>query len=161
MEEPEDDSDPLERLVGPLPKPAPAVRRRGRGAFTVAERAGAGALVQHISPGYDPAVDVRPDGEDRRAAPGSGGDWEQALEALRDREKWRRLGAERLRAAGFTEVQVGRWEKRGKRTVEEEGDVVEVWWALEGEGREWDRGKMVDEKGDVKLKAEWAMALDD
>jgi hypothetical protein len=115
---------------------------------------------EHFSEGYDPMSDIRPDGDVDRA-PGPGGDWEQALEALRDREKWRRLGAERLRAAGFTDEQVGRWEKRGKRTAEEEGDIEDVKWAKKGEGREWDRGKMVDGQGNVALKAEWAMALDD
>jgi hypothetical protein len=114
---------------------------------------------EHFSPGYDPAADVKPDDDDGRPGAG-GGDWEQALEALRDRQRWRRLGAERLRAAGFSEEQVGRWERRGPRTAEEAGDAEDVKWAKTGEGREWDRGKSVDGAGNVKLKAEWSV-LDD
>jgi hypothetical protein len=92
---------------------------------------------------YDPAIDVRPpsDAED---------DWGEALESLRDRQRWKQQGAERLKAAGFTDAQVNKWAKGGDMKDEED-----VTWSKRGQAREWDRGKVVDEDGDVELKAEW------
>jgi hypothetical protein len=77
---------------------------------------------------YDPKADVLPD-------PDEADDWDEALEALRDRQKWKQQGAERLRAAGFTDEQVKKWENG------DEKDVSDVRWSKAGEGREWDRGK--------------------
>jgi len=91
---------------------------------------------------YDPSIDVQPD-------PETEDDWEQALEAMRDRVKWKQQGADRLRAAGFTDTEVKKWEKGDKK------DEEDVRWAKKGEGREWDRGKVVDGDGAVELKAEW------
>lgn len=76
-------------------------------------------------------------------------DWGEALEVMRDRERWKQQGADRLRAAGFRDDQVKKWEKGGDPMEE---DVV---WTKRGQDREWDRGKVVDEDGDVELKAEW------
>ncbi len=76
-------------------------------------------------------------------------DWDQALEALRDRQRWKQQGAERLRSAGFTEIEVQKWEKGGEKRE------VDVKWAKKGEGREWDRGKVVDDEGDIDVKPEW------
>lgn len=76
-------------------------------------------------------------------------DWGNALEALRDRQQWKNQGGDRLRAAGFTDDQIQKWEKGGELT---EDDVV---WSKSGEKREWDRGKVLDNEGDVNLKAEW------
>jgi hypothetical protein len=76
-------------------------------------------------------------------------DWDQALEALRDRQRWKQQGADRLRAAGFTDEEVKKWEKGSEKTEED------VRWAKKGEGREWDRGKVVDEDGQVDVRAEW------
>lgn len=133
------DSDPLEAIVGPLPPPpAPAVRARGRGAH----KANSMAMDERFSSTYNPSTDVHlnSDVED---------DWGDALEALKDRERWKQQGAERLKAAGFSDEQVKRWEKGDEKTEED------VRWALKGEGREWDRGKVVDDEGHVNLKAEW------
>jgi hypothetical protein len=33
-----------------------------------------------------------------------------------------------------------------------EEDVV---WTKKGQDREWDRGKVIDEDGDIELKADW------
>ena len=124
--------------MGPaLPPPEPKVRSRGRGAFTSSS-----AMDDHFSASYDPSNDVQPhsDLED---------DWDQALEALRDRQRWKQQGADRLRAAGFTDEEVKKWEKGGEKTGED------VRWAKKGEGREWDRGKVVDEDGQVDVGAEW------
>lgn len=78
-------------------------------------------------------------------------DWDNALEALRDRAKWRQSGADRLRAAGFTDEEVKKWEKGGAAG---EGREEDVKWRGRGEGREWDRGKVVGEDG-VQVEAEW------
>jgi len=84
-------------------------------------------------------------------------DWEQALEALRDRQKGKAAQGERLRAAGFTEVEISKWESGGEKKKEED-----VKWAKKGEGREWDRGKVVEDdnaplgKGSFKASsADW------
>lgn len=101
---------------------------RGRGAFTAAAKAF--DIDTHFAANYDPALDVLPNSDTE-------GDWDQALEALKDRQRWRQTGAERLRAAGFTEEEVKKWET-GKQKGEED-----VKWKRSGEGREWDRGKVV------------------
>ena len=101
----------------------------------------------HFSASYDPSADVRL-GSDTDE------DWDQALEALRDRQKWKQQGAERLRSAGFTEHEVQKWEKADAK------DESDVRWAKRGEGRAWDRGKVVDEEGDVSLKPTWGIFRD-
>ncbi|CAD0087276.1 unnamed protein product [Aureobasidium vineae] len=136
------DSDPLDAIIGPAPPSHPPVRSRGRGAQNHAS-----AIDNHFSSNYDPSADVQPD-------PQEDDDWDQALEALRDRQKWKQQGADRLRAAGFTEKEVSKWEKGGGKSEE---DVV---WAKKGEGREWDRGKVVDEHGLVEVKPEWGRLKD-
>ncbi|KAJ4992666.1 pre-mRNA-splicing factor 38B [Stagonosporopsis vannaccii] len=136
---PASDSDPLEAIVGPLPPPPkPSVRSRGRGAL----KASSLGIESRFAADYDPSMDLRlnSDRED---------DWDEALEAMRDRERWKQQGADRLRAAGFKDEQVKKWEKGGDPMEE---DVV---WTKKGQDREWDRGKVVDEDGDVGLKAEW------
>ena len=111
----EDDSDPLEEIVGPLPPPK--VHARGRGATQASS-----GIDARFSETYDPALDLSAaDGEE-------GDDWDMVL----DRVKWRQQGAERLRAAGFTDKDIEAWET---------GKKPEVRWAKSGEGREWDRGK--------------------
>jgi len=99
-------------------------------------------IESRFSSTYDPTTDVRAnsDAED---------DWGDALEALRDRARWQQQGAERLKAAGFTNDQVKKWEKGD---LHNEEDVV---WSKKGQAREWDRGKVVDKDGDVELKADF------
>lgn len=129
------DSDPLESIIGPLPHPAATnVKARGRGTFS-------SAIDTHFSSHYDPAEDIQPNSDTEIG-------WDQALEALRDRQRWKQQGAERLRAAGFTAEEVGKWEKGGEKRQED------VRWSRKGEKREWDRGKVVGEDG-VETKAEW------
>ena len=73
------------------------------------------------------------------------------------------MGADRLRQAGFGEGVVRKWEAGGRerereRESGEEGDLV---WRGKGEGREWDRGKVVVGGGDGggdggwDVKAQW------
>ncbi|KAK3711851.1 hypothetical protein LTR37_009369 [Vermiconidia calcicola] len=139
-----DDSDPLSSFLGP--KPPPTVLPRGRGAYKTSA-----TIDTRFNPSYNPKTDVDlfPDESGERD------DWDMALEALRDRAKWRVQGSKRLRDAGFTEKEVGKWEKGGEKGVED------VTWRKRGEGREWDRGKVVDEvDGTVDLKPEWGRLKD-
>jgi hypothetical protein len=95
----------------------------------------------HFADDYDPSMDLKPDsGQD---------DWAEAIEAMRDRQRWKQQGAERLRQAGFSETQITKWEKGDEKTEDD------VKWAKKGEGREWDRGKVLDDDGNIDLKPEW------
>ena len=119
----DDGSDPLEDLIGPAPPPQSPVQRRGRGAGR-----GPAAMDSRFSEAYDPQSDAQPEPEDA-------GDWDEAVEVFRDRQKWKQQGADRLRAAGFTDEDIKKWEKGGER------DIDDVRWTKAGEKREWDRGK--------------------
>ncbi|KAL2020205.1 hypothetical protein VTK56DRAFT_8631 [Thermocarpiscus australiensis] len=118
------ESDPLDEFIGPAPPSRSPVRTRGRGAIR-----GAAAMDSRFSEDYDPALDV----EQLESA--AADDWDEAVEAYRDRQKWKRQGAERLRAAGFTEDQIKKWEKGGEK------DIDDVRWSKAGERRAWDMGK--------------------
>ncbi|KAL7812855.1 hypothetical protein V8C44DRAFT_328188 [Trichoderma aethiopicum] len=121
-----DDSDPLEDIIGPAPPP----KYRGRGTVT-----GAASLDRRFSESYDPSTEVLPDDE--------GGDWDDAVEAYRDRQKLRRMQEERMKAAGFADHQIQKVNHSQREKTEE--DVV---WSKAGEERAWDRGKSHDEDGD-------------
>lgn len=138
------DSDPLEAIVGPAPPSQPTIRSKGRGAFNP------NTIDSHFAANYDPSADLTPEVEEQD-------DWDGALEALRDRQKWRQQGAERLLAAGFSEQEVEKWQNQKINSKgEREMDEADVKWSKVGEGREWDRGKVVDdESGHVELKPEW------
>ncbi|KAL2009049.1 hypothetical protein VTN00DRAFT_7243 [Thermoascus crustaceus] len=164
-----DDSDPLEDLVGPLPPSANGgngapVRPRGRGAY----KTNTSNIDAHFAPGYDPTLDVHLDDDDdqgtttkptRRPVAGlmtEDDDWDMALEALRDRALWKQKGADRLREAGFGESVVERWSSSNFASAgEKERSIEDVKWVKKGEGREWDRGKVVGEDGHVDVKAPW------
>jgi hypothetical protein len=120
-----DDSDPLDDFIGPRPPPVTEVRTRGRGTISAAS-----GIDARFSSSYDPTIDIQLDPDEENC-------WDQALEAFRDRQKWKQQGAERLRAVGFTEEEIEKWEKGSKK----ENDVR---WAKKGESREWDRGKAVE-----------------
>ncbi|KAK5994937.1 hypothetical protein PT974_03326 [Cladobotryum mycophilum] len=127
----EDDSDPLEELIGPAPPP----KYRGRGTV-----AGAAGIEMRFSEAYDPKTDVLLDEE-------KGGDWDDAVEAYRDRQKLRLNQEDRLRAAGFADHQI-----QQINSVQKEKTEQDVVWTKAGEKREWDRGKRVDDDGDVELR---------
>ena len=132
------DDDPLAPFLGPSlpPKPElPKIRGRGATAFT-------SGTETRFSTSYDPRNDIKPD------IASEGEDWDQALEAFRDRQKFRQAGAERLLAAGFSQEEVTRMERGGEK------DESDVRWTQKGQAREWDRGKMLDENGDVAVSAE-------
>lgn len=89
-----------------------------------------------FSSDYDPKSDVQLEDEDGRD------DWDDALEALRDRARYRQQGADRLREAGFNEDQIKKWEKGDEKSIDD------VQWTKAGEKREWDRGKDGDQEAD-------------
>ncbi|KAJ5712289.1 hypothetical protein N7493_008757 [Penicillium malachiteum] len=163
-----DESDPLEDLVGPLPmtdhSTAP-VRSRGRGAY----RPSTSNIDAHFAPDYDPTLDVQPDEEDdgygtksssRRHVPGlttGEDDWDMALEALRDRARWKQKGEDRLRAAGINEDAINRWKTDAVSTNHnDERRPEDVKWSTKDEGREWDRGKFVNDDGQIDVRAAWS-----
>ncbi|KAL6874890.1 hypothetical protein J3F83DRAFT_729031 [Trichoderma novae-zelandiae] len=121
-----DDSDPLDEFIGPAPPP----KYRGRGTV-----AGTASLDRRFAESYDPSTDVLPGDE--------GGDWDDAVEAFRDRQKLRRTQDERMKAAGFADHQIQRINNSQREKTED--DVV---WSKPGEERAWDRGKKDDEDGD-------------
>ncbi|CAJ2503476.1 Uu.00g108700.m01.CDS01 [Anthostomella pinea] len=137
------DSDPLEDIIGPAPPDKPTVRRRGRGANSATS-----GIDSRFAPDYDPTTDVTPEPEDIV------GDWDDAVETFRDRQKLKQQGAARLRSAGFTEDQVRKWEKGDQK------DESDVQWNKRGGVREWDRGKVVDQDRSVAVKAEWGRLKD-
>lgn len=171
----ETDSDPLEELIGPLPKngklgsPVSVIQFKGRGAY---RSGGHHDIDSHFAADYDPTIDVHLD-EDADAGTGKGSsrrpvaglmteedDWDMALEALRDRASWRQRGADRLRAAGFEDHVVEKWNQNpafpGRTTVDrDDGNIDEVKWTKKGESREWDRGKVMDKDGHYDVKASW------
>ncbi|KAI8949824.1 hypothetical protein F4801DRAFT_386058 [Xylaria longipes] len=124
------DSDPLDDIIGPAPPSKSTVRRRGRGLNSAMS-----GIDSRFAADYDPTVDVTPDPDDAGSD-----DWDNAVEAFRDRQKWKQQGADRLRSAGFTDEQIRKWEKGDKK------DESDVQWNKAGGVREWDRGKVVDEE---------------
>lgn len=123
-----EDSDPLDDLIGPAPPPN--VKPRGRGAYR-----GTSGMDSRFATDYDPKTDVHMEDDVRD-------DWDDALEAMRDRAKFRQQGAARLREAGFTKEQVEKWEKGDEKSIDD------VQWTKAGEKREWDRGKDVEKDED-------------
>ncbi|KAL2808402.1 hypothetical protein BJX63DRAFT_436150 [Aspergillus granulosus] len=153
-----------EDLVGPLPKKAAPIRSRGRGAY----KSNSSNIDAHFDPNYDPALDVQLEDDDlqtsdrptRRPVAGlmtGDDDWELALEALRDRARWKQSGEERLREAGFSTDMIDRWKSNTSAAAgeDDEGKIDGVKWSTRGEGREWDRGKFIDEDGHIDVKASW------
>ncbi|KAF7856334.1 hypothetical protein EAF04_009862 [Stromatinia cepivora] len=139
------DSDPLDSIIGPRPAhEKQPLRIRGRGATSLGSTS---IMDSRFHADYDPKSDVQL--ED--SLQGEGEDWDQALEALRDRQKWKMQGANRLRDAGFSEEEVRKWERGGEKKEED------VRWRGRGEGREWDRGKVVRGDGEVGFETGWGV----
>ncbi|KAI7279255.1 hypothetical protein KC319_g919 [Hortaea werneckii] len=140
---PASDSDPLDDVIGP--EPPSAVIPRGRGAAT-----NSSTIDSRFRPDYDPRTDIQNSPSPEPGHKGLRDDWDLALEALRDRAKWKAQGADRLKAAGFTDEEVDRWKEGGR-----EKDERDVRWRKSGEAREWDRGKTIEGEH-VEVKASWA-----
>jgi hypothetical protein len=128
--DPDSDSD----VLGPAPPPKNPPR--GRGAYRDAD------IDARFGPSYNPREDVAPDHDEGLAG---GDDWDMALEAVRDRAKWRCSGAERLRAAGFTDQEVLAWQGGGSKLqgsgADKERDIRNLVWKKQGEKRAWDEDK--------------------
>ncbi|TDZ18269.1 hypothetical protein Cob_v008896 [Colletotrichum orbiculare MAFF 240422] len=124
------DSDPLEEFIGPAPPPP--VRSRGRGAAS-----GTSGMDRRFQADYDPTMDMQPDDDVQNGA----ANWEDAVEAFRDRVKWQQNQEQRMRAAGYGDDMIAKWRKGDQK------DERDVTWAKAGEKREWDRGKDGDTRG--------------
>ncbi|EMR66055.1 putative pre-mrna-splicing factor 38b protein [Eutypa lata UCREL1] len=157
----DDSVHPLDDIIGPAPasasEPVGVVRRRGRGA-NVNRTSG---IDSRFAADYDPRLDVTPEPDDdnndndvvvnhqptnstntnTNTKNNNEENWDNAVEAFRDRLKWNQQGAERLRSAGFTEDEIRKWEKGGKK------DESDVRWNKQGGLREWDKGKVVGDDG--------------
>lgn len=96
---------------------------------------------------YDPATDVRLDSDKHHTDE----DFDDALKAYRDRQKWKQQGAERLRSAGLGEDFIKAWENNDTK------NEASLKWAKKGSTREWDRGKVLDDDtgARVDLRADW------
>ncbi|KAL8627922.1 hypothetical protein Q9189_006373 [Teloschistes chrysophthalmus] len=139
-----DPADPIYRMattaqLTPPPPPPPQTQTQTRTPLPLSITSN---IDTHFNSTYDPSTDITPN------IPAESDDWDNALEALRDRARWKASGAERLREAGFSDEAVRKWERGG------EGKEEEVAWKGRGEGREWDRGKVVGPDG-VQTGAEW------
>lgn len=158
--------------MGPLPpkhgghSDSGPIRSRGRGAH----KANLSNIDAHFAADYDPSLDVHMEEDDldqrkgcsRRPVAGlttEEDDWELALEALRDRARWKQKGEERLREAGFNDAVVDRWKSNSSKPAtgggDDEGRLEDVKWSKQGEDREWDRGKFVNDDGHIDVKALW------
>ncbi|GKT45952.1 uncharacterized protein ColSpa_06133 [Colletotrichum spaethianum] len=121
------DSDPLDDFIGPAPPEQ--VRSRGRGAAS-----GTSSIDKRFEADYDPKADME------MADDGAGAEnWDDAVEAFRDRQKWRQNQEQRMRAAGYSDEMIKKWKEGGAGG--EHKDERDVRWAKAGEKREWDRGK--------------------
>ncbi|CCX13516.1 hypothetical protein FPQ18DRAFT_314253 [Pyronema domesticum] len=130
-------SDPLDEIIGPAPPPKP--QTRGRGAT------GQSAMDSRFLSTYDPTLDVQIDSEGHD-------DFNDAVEAYRDRQKWKQQGAERMRSAGFSDDFVKAWENNDTK------NEANLKWTKKGATREWDRGKTLEDLdggGGVDLRADW------
>ena len=130
-------SDPLEEIIGPATQTEAEPRTRGRGTT------GKAAMDSRFLDDYDPALDGQtPIDEDRD-------DFEDALEAYRDRQKWKQQGAQRLRNAGLSEDFIKAWEDNDTQNPNN------IRWTKKGGTREWDRGKVAEDDSSVDLRADW------
>ena len=136
------DSDPLDDIIGPRLPSDSSGQNRGRGA-----KGASSGIDTRFAESYDPSTDMEPES--------NGDGWEEAVEAFRDRQKWKQQGASRLRDAGFSDEQIGRWERSGR-----EKDINDVKWGKRGEGREWDRGKPASQDPVVSRRPDWARKAD-
>ncbi|KAF7553989.1 hypothetical protein G7Z17_g3239 [Cylindrodendrum hubeiense] len=132
-EEQEGDDSDMDDLIGPAPPP----KYRGRGTV-----GGSSGIDRRFSETYDPKTDVQMDDND------AGGNWDDDVEAFRDRQKLKQNQEQRMRAAGFADDQI-------QRATSTDAKLAEgVQWSKAGEKREWDRGKAVGADGVVGSEEE-------
>lgn len=116
----------MEDLIGPAPPP----KYRGRGTV-----GGSSGIDRRFSDTYNPKTDIQMD-ED-----GVGNDWDDAVEAFRDRQKLRQNQEQRLKDAGFADEQIQRASGADEKSAEN------VQWSKAGEKRAWDVGKVIGSDG--------------
>jgi hypothetical protein len=124
--EEEEGSDAMEDLIGPAPPP----KYRGRGTV-----GGSSGIDRRFSDTYDPKTDIQMDEDE------VGNDWDDAVEAFRDRQKLRQNQGQRLKDAGFADEQI----QRASGADEQSADNVQ--WSKAGEKRAWDVGKVIGSDG--------------
>lgn len=128
-------SDPLEDFTSAYTSHPGEPQTRGRGS-----RGQRSNIDGHFSPNYDPNQDITISSDIEED------DWDMALEALRDRAKWKKNQSARLRSAGFNEQEISSWShgafEKDERSLREETDTIK--WSQKGEVREWDAGKVLD-----------------
>ncbi|KAL9566686.1 hypothetical protein ACKAV7_009123 [Fusarium commune] len=125
-EEEEEGSDAMEDLIGPAPPP----KYRGRGTV-----GGSSGIDRRFSETYDPKTDIQMDQDE------VGNDWDDAVEAFRDRQKLRQNQEQRLKEAGFADEQIQRASGSDEKSAES------VQWSKAGEKRAWDVGKVIGSDG--------------
>lgn len=101
-------------------------------------RVSTSTIDQHFAASYNPAQDVRTYSQDRSFDD----DWDMALEAVRDREKWKRSQAASMKAAGYKDQDIEQWRHGFTSSDGRERDPGELKWAKKGEVREWDHNKL-------------------
>ncbi|QGI83155.1 uncharacterized protein FFMR_09598 [Fusarium fujikuroi] len=125
-EEEEEGLDAMEDLIGPAPPP----KYRGRGTV-----GGSSGIDRRFSDTYDPKTDIQMDEDE------VGNDWDDAVEAFRDRQKLRQNQEQRLKDAGFADEQIQRASGADGKSTES------VQWSKAGEKRAWDVGKVIGSDG--------------
>ncbi|KAF5638708.1 pre-mrna-splicing factor 38b [Fusarium sp. NRRL 52700] len=128
-EEEEEGSDAMEDLIGPAPPP----KYRGRGTV-----GGSSGIDRRFSETYDPKTDIQMDENE------VGNDWDDAVEAFRDRQKLRLNQEQRLKDAGFADEQIQR------ASSADENSAGNMQWSKAGEKRAWDVGKVIGSDGVVQ-----------
>ncbi|KAF4339415.1 pre-mrna-splicing factor 38b [Fusarium beomiforme] len=131
-EQEEEGSDAMEDLIGPAPPP----RYRGRGTV-----GGSSGIDRRFSDTYNPKTDIQMDEDE------VGNDWDDAVEAFRDRQKLRQNQEQRLRDAGFADEQIQRASGADEKSAES------VQWSKAGEKRAWDVGKVIGSDGALQPEA--------
>ncbi|KAM6535202.1 hypothetical protein FALCPG4_004787 [Fusarium falciforme] len=125
-DEEKEDSDAGEDLFGPAPPP----KYRGRGTI-----GGSSGIDRRFSENYDPKKDIQMDDDE------GGGNWDDAVEAFRNRQKLRQSQEQRSSPVGFTNDEVLRAGNADEKSAEN------VRWSKAGEKREWDLGKEDEAEG--------------
>ncbi|KAI8722255.1 hypothetical protein NCS52_00369000 [Fusarium sp. LHS14.1] len=125
-EEEKEDSDAGEDLFGPAPPP----KYRGRGTI-----GGSSGIDRRFSENYDPKKDIQMDDDE------GVGNWDDAVEAFRNRQKLRQSQEQRSSPIGLTNDKVSRAGNADEKSAES------VRWSKAGEKREWDLGKEDEAEG--------------
>lgn len=75
---------------------------------------------------------------------GGESNWDDAVEAFRDRQRLRQSQQERLRSAGFGDEQIQKMSGESDAAATDDSNVR---WTKSGEKREWDLGKGTGQGG--------------